>query len=81
LFEHVYENAACKKILFSLVTLHMAMFMVIYSVVKHVALFTALLQISWKINQKKIQIQWKPLSRAPSGIAKPAPINDCSFVR
>jgi len=32
-----------------LITLHMTMFIVIYSVVKHVALFTALLQISRKI--------------------------------
>jgi len=67
LFEHVYENAACKNILFSLITLHMTMFIVIYSVVKHVALFTALLQISRKINQKKIPSEWKLLNRAPSG--------------
>jgi len=81
LFEHVYENSACKNILFSLITLHMTMFVVIYSVVKHVELFTALLQISRKINQKKIQLELKLLNRAPSGIAKPALINGCSFIR
>jgi len=56
------------------------MVMVISSVIKHVALFTAYFKYP-RINQTKIQLQWKPLNKAPSGIAKPALINGCSFIR